>query len=246
MSELSKQYHSIIIDDKNTWDDWHLVPETRPVVNPPEVDEQYVEIPGANGALDYTEALTGAPVYKNRTGSWTFIVMNGYQEWHDLFNRLLSYLHGRTFSIILEDDPEYKYTGRLKLNEWKSEEHNSKIVIDYNLEPFKEIANDNIPDWRWDDLTFDSDAYIIYLGSFYVYGERNRVIYNPSEKEVDLHVFSTAPMKMYIGHDMGTVYNIFSGTNDTLEIKLSPKTEHVLQFIGTGTIILNYDRGNVI
>ena len=27
-------YHSITIGDKNTWDDWHLIPATRPLFHP--------------------------------------------------------------------------------------------------------------------------------------------------------------------------------------------------------------------
>ena len=58
MSEESRLCHSIIIGDKNTYDDWHIVPTTRPVVNTPEIDDQYVSIP-AGGELDYTDVLTG-------------------------------------------------------------------------------------------------------------------------------------------------------------------------------------------
>ena len=28
-------YHSITIGDKNTWDDWKIIPVSRPVVAPP-------------------------------------------------------------------------------------------------------------------------------------------------------------------------------------------------------------------
>ena len=28
-------YHSITIGDKNTWDDWHMIPVTPPVIAPP-------------------------------------------------------------------------------------------------------------------------------------------------------------------------------------------------------------------
>ena len=47
-------YHSITIGDKNTWDDWHLIPATRPLFNPPTVKENMVNIPGGDGVLDLT------------------------------------------------------------------------------------------------------------------------------------------------------------------------------------------------
>ena len=53
----------------DTYETWHLIPTSRPVINPPEVKTKYVEIPGANGKLDLTESLTGYPLYDSRTGS---------------------------------------------------------------------------------------------------------------------------------------------------------------------------------
>ena len=77
-------YHSITYGEKNTWDDWHLLPSTRPLFNPPPTKTKQVDIPGANGAIDLSESLTGYPVYENRTGSTEFYVANGYQDWNIL------------------------------------------------------------------------------------------------------------------------------------------------------------------
>ena len=41
----------------------------------PEVKTFTVDIPGRNGLLDYSEALTGSPVYKNATLSATFVLI---------------------------------------------------------------------------------------------------------------------------------------------------------------------------
>ena len=50
--------HSITINGMNTWDIWHMAPKSRPFVSPPQVKTEYVDVPGADGALDYTEVLT--------------------------------------------------------------------------------------------------------------------------------------------------------------------------------------------
>ena len=62
----------------NTWTDFHLFPTSRPLVNPPEVRFKTVEIPGMNGVLDLTDALSDGtePAYGTRKGSWEFIVVN--------------------------------------------------------------------------------------------------------------------------------------------------------------------------
>ena len=77
-SAEAKSYHSVNFGDKNTWDDWKLVPSNRPVIDPPTQKTNYIDIPGADGSLDISTALTGYPVYNDRVGSIEFIVMNDY------------------------------------------------------------------------------------------------------------------------------------------------------------------------
>ena len=130
-------YHSVTFGDKNTWDDWHLVATSRPVIMPPGVKTKYVDIPGADGQTDYTQALTGETLYQTRIGSIEFYVMNGYQEWEYIYSEIMNYLHGQRMQLILEDDPGFYYEGRFSVNSWRSEKDRSKIVIDYDVFPYK-------------------------------------------------------------------------------------------------------------
>lgn len=150
-------FHSLTLGDKNTWSNWHLIPTTRPVVNPPPVNEKYVEIPGRNGSIDLTTFLSGSPTYGNRKGSWEFYVIckgmevslpTGYlttsqknalwADWKTAYDTILNYLHGKNHSVALDDDPDYVYTGRMTVNSFKSDKDNSTITIDYVLAPYKQ------------------------------------------------------------------------------------------------------------
>ena len=130
-------YHSITFGEKNTWDDWHLIPKTRPLFNPPAAKTYFLENPSGDGSLDLTTVLTGSVPLKDRTGSFEFIVENGFKEWSVLYSEIMTYLHGKRMRAILEDDPNYYYEGRFAVNEWKSEANWSSIVIDYEVEPYK-------------------------------------------------------------------------------------------------------------
>lgn len=122
----------------NTWDDWHIVPTTRPAVSPPAVKANYVEVPGANGSIDFTDALRGFPVYQNRTGSIEFVVLHEYwPSWIDTYHTIMGYLHGRRIKMYLGSDPNYYYEGRFSVNNWKTNKDYSRITIDYNVDPFK-------------------------------------------------------------------------------------------------------------
>ena len=80
-------YHSITIGDKNTWDDWHLIPSERPIFLPPDVKTSYIETHSADGSIDLSEDLSGRPLYSDRKGSWDFYVANGYKRWNILLSR---------------------------------------------------------------------------------------------------------------------------------------------------------------
>lgn len=155
----ARRYHSITIGAKNTWTDYRLIPTERPVVAPPPVKTNFVEVPGADGSLDFTESLDSMIHYGDRTGSWEFYVCHeqldidsdgayshNYQ-WVKLWSRLLNELHGKRNSIILldewSDDPQVEnrlYVGRTKLSAFQSDPSHSKIVIEYILLPHRYLS----------------------------------------------------------------------------------------------------------
>lgn len=149
-------YHSITFGEKNTWDDWHLIPSSRPLFNPPAQKIRTLDIPGGDGLIDLSESLTGYPVYENRTGSLEFIVMNDYKPWHMAYSDIMDYLHGQVLRAFLEDDPEYFYEGRFAVNEWKSEKDWSRIVVDYSVGPYKWSKLSSVDDWLWDPFNFQN------------------------------------------------------------------------------------------
>ena len=149
-------YHSINFGDANTYDDWLIVPSSRPVFSPPSQKTQVLDIPGANGSLDISTSLTGYPVYENRTGSTEFLVLNDYAgyDWSMVYSTIMSYLHGKTMKAVLEDDPGYYYQGRYTVNQWKSEKDWSRITIDYDVNPFKWELMNSLDEWLWDPFNF--------------------------------------------------------------------------------------------
>lgn len=141
-------YHSIDFGGKNTWDAWHLIPTSRPVVPPPDPKTNTVEIPGASGSIDMSETLTGYPLYGDRTGSIDFIFVNDFytlvdyhEDWADVYSDIMSHLHNKTMKMVLEDDPEYYYEGRFKVESWSSGDHYATVKIGYTVGPYKWFHN---------------------------------------------------------------------------------------------------------
>ena len=239
-STKAQAYHSITIGEKNTWDDWHLVPTSRPLVNPPEVKTNYIELPGGDGMLDLTTALTGRPTYGNRTGSWEFLVMNGYQAWHTLYSEIMIYLHGKELRAVLDDDPNYFYLGRFSVNSWKSSKDWSSITIDYNVGPYKKSILGSDQDWLWDPFNFETGIIRSYK-NLAVDGSMTLVIDNDFMETVPTILTSEPGMTVTFN---GTSYALAMGGNYNPNIRLT-QGENTLVFAGNGTVTIQMQEGRL-
>lgn len=124
-------------EQKHTYEDWGLIPASRPVVDLPEVKTSYVECDAMDGSgIDVSEALTGYPLYRHRKFSQEFY-RQAKDNWPGGFDRIFNWLHGRKIKMILDDDPSHYYTGRVQITSPKSDSYWSTITITAELDPFK-------------------------------------------------------------------------------------------------------------
>lgn len=143
------------LNGKNTWEDWYLIPASRPDVTEPEVYRKLISIPGRSGSIDASEWLTGGPLYLDRSGSWEFIIDNSRPNWQALRDEIVDYLHGKAMKCVLEDDPLYYYEGRFYVH-CQSGESNSAVSIEYVLRPYAHYWSET-GDWFWDTFNFEKD-----------------------------------------------------------------------------------------
>lgn len=103
----------ITIGGKHTFRDLGLIlVDGSENIGLPEVQTYSVEVPGRDGLLDLTEAMTGGVTYKNRECSWQFADGREYGERTDALVGLANMLHGRKLDFVLDDRPDYVCTGR--------------------------------------------------------------------------------------------------------------------------------------
>lgn len=233
-------YHSITIGGKNTWDDWHLIPTSRPLVNPPSIKTSLIEIPGGDGVLNLTNVLAGRPTFKNRTGSWTFVVQNGFMDWATLYSEIMAHLHGQTLRAVLEDDPAYYYEGIFSVNQWKSDKDYSQIVIDYNVDPYKRKIISNGQDWLWDTFNFETGVIRDY-SDLEVIDSLDVIIWNDMMVNT-LTIWCSVSGIQVIYED--NAYTLESGVNDISQIILR-KGENTLRFRGQGTVTIESTGGTL-
>ena len=153
VAETQANYvHSVLISEVNSnsfrdlylW--WHLVPTERPYIAPAEIKTQYVEIPGSDVELDYTEALSGTVNKQSRSGSWDFIMVPDGTSPITKYNAIQTFLNGKQRKIILRDDPDHYYKGRVWVGGVKGGKNYSTITIKYKVDAKIYDANVNFPE----------------------------------------------------------------------------------------------------
>lgn len=244
-------YHSITFVSEsgtqvNTWGDWHLIPTSRPTVALPEFESKSVEVPGMNGSLDLSTALTGKPVFKNRNGTFEFHVANGYDDWYILYSKIANFLHGKKFKVILEDDDAYYYEGRLTFDIWQPSENNSSVTFGYDLKPYKYERISSIEDWLWDPFDFRYGAIRDYR-NLEVDGTLEVVIEAISEEPSKpiIHVESITSDTLLVKHPTlpSSGVELHEGVNVIRNLELVRRSNgdsKPLVFVGTGVISIEY------
>ena len=225
--------HSISLGAYNTWDNWHLFPTTRPLVAPPKPVTKLEKVKGFNGYLDYTKVLSSTMTFEDREGSWEFsVIETSANSWANVFNDIVSKLDGVYFdSIVLQDEPTYKYRGRVTINSWKNNQQQTIIQINYRLNPYKRLVSSTTKDWLWDELDLTSTEDDIFYTSFNVYGYAYKSIINPNSHDVSADLNCSAACN--VGNQ-----RLVAGMNKSA-LTLKPGVNQ-FYFTGNSTIGLSY------
>ena len=151
----------------DTYEDWHLVPTSRPTIAMPGVASKFVSIPGRDGSLDLSEFIRAErPAYGDRSGSFEFYVENSYdmssnpkEFWMTIYPRILNEIHGRKFKMVLaEDDPDYYWEGRFSVDKYEpGDGSRSTVSITYVLYPWKRRIRKISQGTVWDNFNFEAD-----------------------------------------------------------------------------------------
>lgn len=126
----------------HSWNDFSLILAQK-TIGTPSPKTETVDIPGGDGVLDLTDFF-GEVKYNNRNLSFEFSTIVPQSEFMDLFTRVQNALHGQKMQIILDDDAEWQYIGRITVSEWKAEKNIGKLTIDCDCEPFKARLGDTV------------------------------------------------------------------------------------------------------
>lgn len=109
-------------------------------VSPAAPKTTYVDIPGADGSLDLSEAL-GEVKFYDRTLKFTFTMHPGGDlseaAWEAKKTQVSNRLNGLACQIALDKDPGYYWQGRASVDEYQSNKRVRQIVVSAVVRPYK-------------------------------------------------------------------------------------------------------------
>jgi phage-related protein len=129
-----------------TYTDWKLYLNYGWDLTPPEVQTNYIDIPGRNGSVDASESLTNTPVYKDRTFTANVSCWDTYENMIALHRSMVNLLHGTKTPIYLDPYSDGDYLmGRVSVGMFKYDYMTGEAIIPITArcEPF----------WYLDQLT---------------------------------------------------------------------------------------------
>lgn len=224
---------------RHTYSDFGLIQTQLAEVSPPAPKTKYIDIPGADGSVDLTEALTGEVQYEERSIKMEFAIPGRSPEWRRIYSDMGDFLQGERMLLILDEDPGYYYDGRFKVDGWHFKDGNTVITISGRVEPYKYERYSSVEDWLWDDFSF-IDGIIRDYREIAVNGEYALTISGRKLKVVPTFTVSGSIRVSY----KNVTYELPEGKSRAAGIRLG-EGDNVLLFSGSGVVTVDYRGGRL-
>lgn len=106
-------------------------------IGTPNTNTKKITIPGRNGTIDASEALTGYPTYDNRTITISLVINGGSaSSCQTTYETLASTIHGQKLNITFDFAPGYYFVGRINVTVDTSKKIFWKVKITADCEPY--------------------------------------------------------------------------------------------------------------
>ena len=206
----------------HSFDDLRLILASK-TIGTPSPKTETIDIPGGDGVLDLTEYF-GDTKYNNRNLSFEFSTIVPKSDFMATFSAVQNALHGKRMAITLDEDPEWYYTGRISVSEWKAEKNIGKLTIDCDCEPYKKQTSPTV-------ITRAISG-------------TETIILSNSRKRTVPEVVIDSGTGLNIAFGLGNVWDLGSGSYTLPELELV-EGDNPVTVTGTGTITFTYQQGQL-
>ena len=227
----------------HTLKDWGLYLRGYPVKSPPQPKWLTTDIPGSNGEINYTKALSGRVSFHVRTLHMELMSATVPEKWDSQYSDVLDFLAGKHVHIIFDSDADYYYDAWTYAVSVTPERTRQIITIETRAYPYKLELHSSLEDWLWDPFNFE-DGIVREYKNLTVDGTLElNVVGRRMEVVPSFIVSGTGGLGLTVTYK-GNSYQLSDGTNRVVSIDL-PEGDNILTFTGSGTVSVDYRGGRL-
>lgn len=204
----------------NSFENWGLILGNKEI-SIPTPKTSYINIEGADGTLDLTEAVTGETKYNDRALKYPFTLKDKFMDLPNKVSEIANYIHGKKFKIFNYDDLDFYYVGRISINGFKTSKATGTITLEAVCEPYK---------YKRDITSYQSE----------INGSKTIVVTNLRKRVVPT-ISTDSEMKITFND---ITYVVSSGTHEILNICFEQGSYELL-IEGNGTIEIQFQEAQL-
>lgn len=230
----------------HTLNDWGLAIGNTDYIGDVERESYYIDVPGADGFLDFSEAITGRRIFKSRPISIELGGKKPRNDWDIFLSDLRNIVEGREIKVVFDNDAGFYWTGRATVQGFKRNRELGTLTLTIpKADPYKYNVADSTEDWLWD--SFDFETGIIDEGAEITVKTGETRTYTivpdlmPFVPTIYVSVLGADGLKMTAN---GEVYQLTKGKNRFADIVVNIE-DVLLSFTGSGTLSIQYRRGSL-
>lgn len=195
---MSSIFYGATINNEHTLNTWGCAITNSDIISVPEPNLTVLEIPGRNGRLDLSEALTGDITYANRTIKLELAASVNISGWFSKCDYIFNTYHGKMVTVSFDDDTAHYYRGRAFVSEPQRVRNSGTLTFTVDAEPFRYKKTQTVAS---------------------VSGGETQIITNPGRMPVCPAIVSEADCEMVVGD---ITYTIVSGNQTIPSFFLPP------------------------
>lgn len=198
----------VLLNGKHSLTDYGMVMKDRPIIGPPEPKTATIDVPGSDGLLDMTEAITGEVKFKPRPITLTFKARIADSEQAEFESTLMDDLHGKRIEVILDEDPEWVWAGRAVVAFSDKSDWQETITISLTADPYKLAKEETVielarPSQERATTQIGVDSSQQDWNTIFVFGEGDAPLFDATQYET--LAFRWAPEKQIGIATYGTI-----------------------------------------
>lgn len=233
----STSYHTI--------ETWGMVICNTVYVSEPEQETAYIDVPGRNGSIDVSTAISGRPIFKERKLEFQLSKLDARFSWDGVISDLRNKFHGKICHVTFDNDNSYYWRGRLYVSEFERERKQGIVTISIpKCDPYKYDIQQSTESWLWDPFNFLTGV-VHNEGSHEISGSGTVTIASGSMPLSPEIVVANMTSSTFTVTYKGTTYSLANGTNRIPEIIVNGDEEIRLTFTGTANVQVVYRGGSL-